>query len=225
MTVTRVTPRAVSSSARFAPTMPAPMITTRGEVDIPCSWCPLGGLLRGGSGRDQPAVRYSVAASSSQRGQVSGERRAHHDLVAGARVVEGHQHDAGLAEQRLGCGAAAEHPRVQVERAAAGEQVAHVLAAQQQGGALCGDVDHEPHSRRGHRRRPAVRISSSSGVRNGLVINHSSGPEPDRRDGLALHVGRRCGGQGDAEVPSDGGSRRAPPGRPGGRPSRRTAAG
>src|SRR3954462_657586 len=33
-TVTRSQPRAVSSSARLAPTIPAPMTTTRGGVDI-----------------------------------------------------------------------------------------------------------------------------------------------------------------------------------------------
>ena len=94
----------------------------------------------------------------------------------GAGVVEGHQHDAGLAEQRLRRGAAAEHPRVQVERAAAGEQVADVLAAQPQRGALRGDVDHGRRTRAVAPTASRSPVSSSSGVRNGLVISHSSGP-------------------------------------------------
>src|SRR3954469_4587573 len=64
-TVTRSTPRAVSSSARLAPTTPAPMMTTRGEVDMRTPWFPYGGgAVVVGVG--QRAVRYSVAASSSQ---------------------------------------------------------------------------------------------------------------------------------------------------------------
>src|SRR5438128_12661294 len=78
-TVTRSTPRAVSSSARLVPTTPAPMMTTRGEVDMGCSWsCCGGGVGRSaggavlGRGVEQPAD------------EIAGERRAHDELVVRA---------------------------------------------------------------------------------------------------------------------------------------------
>src|SRR5918997_1061727 len=99
-TVTRSTPRAVSSSARLVPTTPAPMITTRGVVDMRApghSAVVVGRSDRVGSGGGAVLGRGVEQPGD----QVSGERRAHHDLVVGAGVVEGHQHDAGLTEQGL----------------------------------------------------------------------------------------------------------------------------
>src|SRR3954464_14014855 len=66
-TVTRSQPRAVSSSARLAPTMPAPMITTRGVADM--------AVLLTGSGQ----VGVLEARVEQPGGQVAGEGRADED--------------------------------------------------------------------------------------------------------------------------------------------------
>src|ERR671921_1864864 len=73
-TVTRSQPRTVSSSARLAPTIPAPMMTTRGVVDIAllltCRWIrglpTTGGRSAGGGGELESRVQQPV-------GEIAGE--------------------------------------------------------------------------------------------------------------------------------------------------------
>src|SRR5918997_1143918 len=124
-TVTRSQPRAVSSSARLAPTIPAPMMTTRGVVDMALL------LTGGGGGELEGRVEQPV-------GEIAGERGPDEDEVVVAGVRDGHQHDAGLAERRLRAPPPAEHPRVQIDRAALGQDVAHPRPRQPQADPLGG---------------------------------------------------------------------------------------
>ena len=103
--------------------------------------------------------------------------------------------------------AAQEHPGVQVDRAAAGEQVADVLAAQPQRGALRGDVDDRgaPAPSADRLPQPGLQLLRASERAGDQPLVRA---EPDGGGGLALRVGRRRGGQGDAEVLRDGGRRR-----------------
>ena len=83
-TVTRSMPRSVSSSARLVPTTPAPMITTRGVVDMVL----LVSLTGGGIGRSGSvgSAGGAVLGRGVEQpvGQVAGERRAHQR--AGSRL-------------------------------------------------------------------------------------------------------------------------------------------
>src|SRR3712207_2374110 len=121
-TVTRSQPRAVSSSARLAPTIPAPMMTTFGVADIPSLLT--AGIRRaddgasadGGGGELEGRVEEPV-------GQVTGEGRPDQDGVLVAGVGQAEEHDAGLTECGLGAAPGAEHPGVQVDRTALGQDV------------------------------------------------------------------------------------------------------
>src|SRR5918998_798477 len=139
-TVTRSQPRTVSSYARFAPTIPAPMMTTRGVVDISllltCRWIrglPTTGRSALGGGELEGRVEQPV-------GEIAGEGRPDEDDVVVAGVGQCQQHDPGLAERGLRAPPPAEHPRVQVDRAALGQDVAHPRARQPQADPLGGDV-------------------------------------------------------------------------------------
>src|SRR3954451_16632898 len=134
-TVTRSQPRAVSSSARFAPTMPAPMITTRGVVDMTA--LPTAGRSRGwGCSTERDVLEAGVEQPG---GQVAGERRADQD---GEPVLaEREQHDPGQAEGGLRAAPGGKRPRVQVDRAALGQHLAGAGAADPQPDPLRGDVD------------------------------------------------------------------------------------
>src|ERR671917_133230 len=129
-TVTRSQPRTVSSSARLAPTIPAPMMTTRGVVDIAllltCRWIeglPTTGRSVGGGGELEGRVEQPV-------GEIAREGRSDEDGVVVAGVGERQQHDAGLAEHRLRTAPPTELPWVQVDRAALGQDVAHPRTGQ-----------------------------------------------------------------------------------------------
>src|SRR3712207_3151277 len=101
-TVTRFQPRAVSSSARLAPTIPAPMMTTRGVVDIALApdvpvdpgTADEGRSAVGGGGELEGRVEQPV-------GQVAGEGRPDEDDEVVGGVGQGQQDDARLAEQGL----------------------------------------------------------------------------------------------------------------------------
>src|ERR687894_2431774 len=124
-TVTRSQPRAVSSSARLAPTIPAPMMTTRGVLDI--AFAPDVPVDPGTADAGRSAVRGGGELEGRVEqpvGQVAGEGRPDEEDHVVARVGEGQQHDAGLAERRLRAAPPAEDPRVQVDRAALGQDVA-----------------------------------------------------------------------------------------------------
>src|SRR3712207_1569303 len=111
-TVTRSQPRAVSSSARLAPTIPAPMMTTRGVVDIACAPdVPVDpGTADGGrsavvgGGELEGRVEQPV-------GQVAGDGRPDQDDEVVAGVGEGQEDEARLAERGLRAAPAAGHPR------------------------------------------------------------------------------------------------------------------
>src|SRR3712207_5324991 len=129
-TVTRFQPRAVSSSARLAPTIPAPMMTTRGVVDIALLLtCRLVWVGPSAGSRREPARGGGQRGPSSAVvggggrelegrveqpvGEVAGEGRPDQDDAVVGGVGEGQQHDARLAERRLRAAPPAEQPRVQ----------------------------------------------------------------------------------------------------------------
>src|SRR3712207_3614414 len=133
-TVTWSQPRAVSSSARLAPTMPAPMMTTRGVEDIALL------LTAGGGGELEGRVEQPV-------GEIAGEGGPDEDDVVVAGVGPGQEDDAGLTERGLRAAPPPGHPRVQVDRAALGQDVAHPRTRQPQPDPLGRDVRRGPAQR------------------------------------------------------------------------------
>src|SRR3712207_9194141 len=107
--------------------MPAPMMTTRGVEDMALL------LTTGCGGELEGRVEQPV-------GGVAGEGGPDEDDVVVAAVGEGQQHDAGPAERGLRAASPAEHPWVQVDRAALGQDVPPTGTGQPEADPLRGDV-------------------------------------------------------------------------------------
>jgi D-inositol-3-phosphate glycosyltransferase len=138
--------------------------------------------------------------------QIAGEGGTDQYPESGPRFVPGDQDDLRAAQRRLGAASGAEGARMQVERAAVGQQVAGAGARDEERGALGGDVGDGDGFVPSGPADPALQIPPAGARAHQQPFVRA---QPQRGELLGPHHGVRFEGQGEVQREPDGVRRRS----------------